>query len=233
MKAIVLAGGLGTRLRERVPDVPKPMAPVAGRPFLEYLLDALARAGCDEVVLSVGHLSHQIDGHFGRAYRGMALRYAVEHTPLGTGGAIAFALTQWPADAGAVLVLNGDTFLDVDVAQVFEHHRVAGVPITMVLREVADTLRYGAVLVEDGRVQRFADKGRSGPGLINAGTYVIDAPWFRQLGLPECFSMEADVLQARCAELRPAAFVTDANFIDIGIPEDYDRAQQVLPQWLA
>ena len=84
-----------------------------------------------------------------------------------------------------------------------------------------------------GRVQSFADKGRSGPGLINAGTYVLDPRWFRSLGLPASFSMEADVLQARCAELRPAAFVTDANFIDIGIPQDYDRAQRVLPQWLA
>lgn len=233
MKAIVLAGGLGTRLRERVPDLPKPMASVAGRPFLEYLLDALARHGCDEVVLSVGHLWQKIEAHFGDRYRGMALRYAVEATPLGTGGAIAFALAQLPADTREVLTLNGDTFVDVDFSQVFEHHRTAGVPITMVLCEVCDTLRYGAVLVEGGRVQRFAEKGRSGPGLINAGTYVLDAAWFRALGLPQRFSMEADVLQARCAEVRPAAFVTDANFIDIGIPQDYDRAQRVLPQWLA
>lgn len=233
MKAIVLAGGLGTRLRERVPDLPKPMAPVAGRPFLEYLLDALARCGCDEMVLSVGHLWQKIEAHFGNSYRGMALRYAVEQTPLGTGGAIAFALAQLPPDTDAVLTLNGDTFLDVDFAQVLAHHRAAGLPISMVLREVDDTMRYGAVLVGEGRVQSFADKGRSGPGLINAGTYVLDPRWFLALGLPACFSMEADVLQARCAELRPAAFVTDANFIDIGIPDDFDRAQRVLPQWLA
>lgn len=230
MKAIVLAGGLGTRLRERVPDLPKPMAPVAGRPFLEYVLDGLQRSGCDEVVLSVGHLWEKIEAHFGDRYRDLRVRYAVETEPLGTGGALAWALRELAADE-PVLTLNGDTFLNVDFAAVWAHHRAAGSPVTMVLREVEDTARYGAVLTEAGRVVRFAEKGQQGRGLINAGTYVIEPGLFEQLGLSGRFSMETDVLQARCAELRPAAFVTDAHFIDIGIPEDFERAQHLLPRW--
>ncbi len=227
----MLAGGLGTRLRERVPNLPKPMAPVAGRPFLEYLLDSLHSSGCTEVVLAVGHLWQIIEAHFGSRYRGLELRYAVEDVPLGTGGAVAWGAVQFADKSEDLLVLNGDTFLDVDFARVFDFHRAASSLLTMVLRRVDDTARYGAVIVENGCVSRFAEKGVSGPGLINAGTYVLNPLIFSRFGLKGSFSMEFDLLQRHCAVLRPAAFVTQGNFIDIGLPEDFERAQAALPEW--
>jgi D-glycero-alpha-D-manno-heptose 1-phosphate guanylyltransferase len=225
MKAVVLAGGLGTRLRERVPELPKPMAPVAGRPFLEYLLDRLVKGGVREICLSVGYRSEAVMAHFGHAYRGAAIRYAVEAEPLGTGGAIAHAAQG----ADPVLVLNGDTLLDIDYGALLRWYAEASARVAMVLRAVPDVARYGSVLVADGRVSGFLEKGRGGPGLINAGVYIVQPEVFAAFGLSGKFSFEADLLQAHCAALSPRAWVADAYFIDIGVPEDYDRAQHELP----
>ncbi len=227
MKAIVLAGGLGTRLKARVPDLPKPMAPVAGRPFLEYVLDRLVAGGVTEVILSVGYRAESIEAHFGYVYRGLVLRYAIETEPLGTGGAIVQALRG--EDNAPVLVLNGDTFLQVDIAELIRWYADAPSLVAMVLKETPDVSRYGAVVLNDGRVEGFAEKGRAGPGLINAGIYVVMPEVFDRLGGAGKFSFEADVLQRYCSELKPRAFVTNGYFIDIGIPEDFDRAQRELP----
>lgn len=230
MKAVVLAGGLGTRLRERVPELPKPMAPVAGRPFLAYVLDLLMRDGFDDIVLAVGYRWEAIRAHFGASYGGAAIRYAVEAEPLGTGGAIAHAFaTAGIAGSEAALVLNGDTFLDLDFAALRAWYAQAPVACAMVLRQVDDTARYGRVAVAGGTVAGFAEKGRSGPGLINAGVYVLQADVFARFGLSGRFGLEADLLQRHCADLAPRAFVTDAYFIDIGVPQDFDRAQTELP----
>ncbi|MRR54803.1 MAG: D-glycero-D-manno-heptose 1-phosphate guanosyltransferase [Deltaproteobacteria bacterium] len=226
MKAVVLAGGLGTRLKGRVPNLPKPMAPVAGRPFLEYLLDRLAGAGVHEVILSVGYRWQAIADHFGEEYRGMRLRYAVEVEPLGTGGALAHALNGEGDEP--VLVLNGDTLLTVDYSELFFWFLAELAEVGMVLRRVPDAARYGSVVVRDGRVAEFLEKGCSGPGLINAGVYLLKPAIFSRLGLSGRFSLEVDLLQRHREELSPLAFITDAYFIDIGIPEDYDRAQREL-----
>jgi D-glycero-alpha-D-manno-heptose 1-phosphate guanylyltransferase len=230
MKAVVLAGGLGTRLRERVPDLPKPMAPVAGRPFLAYVLDALVRDGFSAIVLSVGYRWEAIQAHFGSSYRGAAITYAVEEEPLGTGGAVAHAF----AEAGITgtqpaLVVNGDTFLALDFAALRDWYEEAPGACAMVLRQVDDTSRYGSVSVADGMVSGFAEKGRSGPGLINAGVYVLQANVFARFGLEGRFALEADLLQGHCAALGARAFETAAWFIDIGVPQDFDRAQTELP----
>jgi len=227
MKAIVLAGGFGTRLRERVPDLPKPMAQVAGRPFLEYVLDRLVRGGVDEICLSIGYRADAITAHFGRSYRGAAVGYAVESEPLGTGGGIAHALRENSGEP--VLVLNGDTLLDIDYAELARWYEKQPAPVAMVLREVPDVARYGSVLVSDGRVSGFLEKGKSGPGLINAGVYIVQPGVFEAFGLSGRFSFEADLLQRHCQALSPRAWVTNAYFIDIGVPEDYDRAQHELP----
>lgn len=231
MRAIVLAGGLGTRLRERVPDLPKPMAPIAGRPFLEYVLDGLLGAEVDEIVLAVGYKAESIQSHFGTTYRGLPIRYSVETSPLGTGGAIMQAISGNDRDAS--LVLNGDTLLRIDYRALMAWYRQQPVQVAMVLRRVEDVSRYGAVLLEDGRVSGFAEKGRSGPGLINAGIYIVNAELFTGLGLPRQFSFEADVLQAHCSSLAPRAYVADCYFIDIGVPESLDRAQRELPRFYA
>lgn len=224
MKAVVLAGGRGTRLGGRIPNLPKPMAPVAGRPFLEYVLDRLVEGGIREITLSVGYRSEAIQAHFGTRYQEAALRYAPETEPLGTGGAIANALRE-DMDTPA-LVLNGDTFLDLDYRALLRWYEVEPAQIAIVLTKVPDIARFGAVAVEGSRITGFSEKGRSGPGLINAGIYVLQPAIFARLGLAGTFSMEADLLQAHCATLQPKAYLCDGYFIDIGIPDDLDRAER-------
>ena len=222
MEAIVLAGGLGTRLAARLSGVPKPMAPVAGRPFLEILLNQVARAGCGRVLLSVGHLRTVIQDYFGASFRGMRVDYAVEEAPLGTGGAIRLALAQTTGDF--TLVLNGDTFLEADYAAMMRFHAAASVTLTMAVARQAEVARYGGVVVSAGRVVSFEEKGRTGPGWINAGAYVLrkDLAW--PPNLPEKFSFERDFLAPEIGRILPAAYEVEGFFLDIGVPEDLDRA---------
>jgi D-glycero-alpha-D-manno-heptose 1-phosphate guanylyltransferase len=227
MKAIILARGFGTRLRESVRDLPKPMAIVAGRPFLEYVLDRLVIAGINNVTLSVGYKADLIMRHFGNHYRNAQIGYAVEDKPLGTGGAMAFALRG--SGKEAVLVLNGDTFLNIDYGQLIDWYMQKPAAVAMVLREMPDTGRYGSVVVSGEHVAGFVEKGRVGSGLINAGVYILKPDVFTSFGLFGKFSFETDVLQAHCRELSPRAFLTSAYFVDIGLPDDYERAQYELP----
>jgi len=223
-EALVLAGGFGTRLRTVVADLPKPMAPVAGRPFLEFVLGGLARHGVPRAVLSVGYLSDIIIGHFGHVFQGMALDYAVEATPLGTGGAVAEGLRHCAGPA--VLVLNGDTWLDLELHALVGHWQREQAPV-IVAREVDDVARYGSLQVEDGRVVRFVEKGPAGPGLINAGVYLLPRDLFAAGAPAAPFSLEADVLAPCVRSRRVDAFITRGEFIDIGIPDDYHRAQRM------
>ena len=219
MEAIILAGGLGTRLGTRIIGMPKPMAPVGGRPFLQILIDRLIDFGCARVILSVGHLYQAIMDFFGDSYRGVPIAYSIEESPLGTGGAIRLALQS--ANGNAVLVLNGDTFMQVDFAELDRAHESEGRPLTMVVTYLENASRYGGVVVNQSRVTGFTEKGRAGTGWINAGTYVLDRdfPWPGHL--PECFSFEFDVLVPFVARLHPAAFICRGYFLDIGIPEDF------------
>ena len=229
MKVIVLAGGFGSRLKHLVPDLPKPMAPVGGRPFLEYMLERLVEAGLNEIILSVGYRADVIRDHFGASWRGASITYAQEQVPLGTGGAIANAAKYAPRQD--VLVLNGDAFLDLDFKALLDWRRDRGraSPLSMVLRQVEEVDRYGAVRCEDGVVVGYAEKGGSGPGLINAGVYILDPDVFQRFGLTAPFSFETEILQARATQLRPTAFITDAYFIDIGVDQDFRRAQTEVP----
>jgi D-glycero-alpha-D-manno-heptose 1-phosphate guanylyltransferase len=229
MEAMVLAGGLGTRLAARLSGVPKAMAPVAGRPFLEILLRQLERAGCTRVLLSVGYLHAIIEGQLGAGFGAMRLDYSVEETPLGTGGAIRKTLAMAAEDA--VLVVNGDTFLDAGYAEMMRFHREEGVRLTMAVTRQADMARYGGVMVRGKRVVGFEEKGRSGAGWINAGAYVISRDLKWPSGLAEAFSFEKDFLAKETSELSPAAYEVDGFFLDIGVPEDLDRAQTELERF--
>jgi D-glycero-alpha-D-manno-heptose 1-phosphate guanylyltransferase len=231
MEAIVLAGGLGTRLAGRLKGVPKPMAPIAGRPFLEILLSQLVRAGCTRVLLSVGHLHAAIQNYFGSSFRGVRIEYVVEDVPLGTGGAIRMALAQ--AREESVLVLNGDTFLQADYADMMRFHSAESTVMTMAIAHQTDVARYGAVVVRDGRVVGFEEKGaqgsdNGGPGWINAGAYALNRnlPWPSELH--EKFSFETDFLAPEIDCIAAAAYEVDGFFLDIGVPEDLDRAQTAL-----
>jgi D-glycero-alpha-D-manno-heptose 1-phosphate guanylyltransferase len=227
MKAVILSGGLGSRLRERVPDMPKPMAPVGGRPFLEYILDRLITGGVREIILSVGYRAGVIMAHFGNGYRGAVVSYAIETEPLGTGGAIAHALSKEGNDP--VLVLNGDTLLNIDYDELIRWYAMVPTQVAMVLKEVPDVAGYGSVLVSGELVSGFLEKGNTGSGLINAGVYVVQPSVFETFGLSGKFSFETDLLQRHAEVLSPRAFLTDAYFLDIGVPNDYDQAQQELP----
>lgn len=225
MEAIVLAGGFGTRLREVVPDLPKPMAPIAGKPFLEILLGLLSRKGFDRVILSLGFMADSISGYFGERYADMELVYVVEDRPLGTGGAVRVSLSRCHQDH--VFIFNGDTFLDLEVDALECHWQKHRHPI-IVGREVLDTARYGRLLVDDGLAQGFTEKGVVGPGLINAGCYVFSRDQLDDFpeGVP--FSLEAEYLTGAVAVQSVDVFVTTGQFIDIGIPEDFSRAQTLL-----
>ena len=223
MQAIVLAGGLGTRLRGVVPDLPKPLAPVSGRPFLAIVLEQLRSQGFSLAVLSVGFRHELIRQAFGERFGGLAIDYAVEDRPLGTGGAIRLAARA--CSEPDVFVLNGDSYADLDFADMQARHCEAHVPLTVCAVEVPDAARYGRILVRDDRITGFSEKGAAGPGLINAGIYLMRRNLLAVPELPEVFSFESDVLEARLADLRPLAYQTRGRFIDIGVPEDYARAQ--------
>jgi D-glycero-alpha-D-manno-heptose 1-phosphate guanylyltransferase len=223
-KAIVLAGGRGERLRSAVPDLPKPMAPVGGRPFLEYVLDRVVDAGVTDVILSIGYRAETIQRHFGNSYRRVPLRYSIEENALGTGGALVLALKG--EDSSPVLVLNGDTLVEVDYEALGAWYNFVVSSLGVVLCRIADVSRYGAVVLSGDRVVEFKEKGKGGPGLINAGMYVIRPTIFARYTSGECFSFETDFLQRYCSDLEPQAFVADGYFIDIGTPEDYERVQK-------
>lgn len=225
MEAIVLAGGFGTRLRQVVTEVPKPMAPVAGRPFLEILLNALASKGFQRVILSIGFMAEKISGHFGLRYAGMELIYVVEDQPLGTGGGVRLAMEQMVADH--VFVFNGDTFLDLDADRVEKQWQARRRPV-IVGCEVPDTARYGRLIVDGRLAKGFAEKGVVGGGLINAGCYILERGQLNSFPVAKAFSLEADFLAQAVARGDFDVFTTTGRFIDIGVPADYALAQTLL-----
>ncbi len=230
-EAIILAGGLGTRLREALPDLPKVMAPVAGRPFLAYLLQFLEVSGVGRVVLAVGYRHDAIRSFFGTHYGGIELEYSVEKEPLGTGGALRQALPR--VRNKFAFVLNGDTFLRIgyrDFSAALE--REPDARLAVALRRVADASRYGEVVVADGRIRGFKTRGDARSGLINAGCYLVAREIFERYPMAPKFSWESDFLEARVAELQPLAFECDAPFIDIGIPKALAEAQTLVPEWV-
>jgi D-glycero-alpha-D-manno-heptose 1-phosphate guanylyltransferase len=227
-EAIILAGGLGTRLRGVIGDIPKPMAPVAGRPFLTHLFDRLVNQGFSRVILSVGYKHEQIQSHFGDAYGDLRLIYAVEEKPLGTGGGLRHALRH--ATSSAVFVFNGDTMALVDLAGMHSHHLAAHASLTIALREVPDASRYGCCVINDGYITALSAQGREGAGYINAGVYLMAPSLLERDDLPEAFSFERDFLETHITEARPLAYPFNGQFIDIGVPADYERAQSLFRQ---
>jgi D-glycero-alpha-D-manno-heptose 1-phosphate guanylyltransferase len=226
--AIVLAGGFGTRLAAVSGGVPKPMVEVAGRPFIEHVLDQLLEAGIERVILAVSYRWELLRDRIGESYRGASISYCVEGEPLGTGGAILKCFQEYGLERA--LILNGDTLFRVDLTELVASHTKEGASITMALRRLEDTARYGVVTCDaSGSIDAFHEKSGNRPGLINGGIYVIERRVFDGVTLPVKFSFERDFLQQRVAELRPLAVTSDdAYFIDIGIPEDLRRARNEL-----
>lgn len=226
-EAIVLAGGFGTRLAHVVPDVCKPMAPVAGRPFLRFIMDQLAAAGFDRVIVADGYRREQIEGFFGSSYRGMAVEYSPEDTPLFTGGAVKRALGRCQSDW--VFVLNGDTWLDVDFAamEAAAADALDNVSAVIAVKRMRGFERYGTVDVDaGGALTAFHEKRPCEEGLINAGVYLLRGHALDDM--PEKFSLESDYFERVVGYRSLRAVECAGGFIDIGVPEDYELAQTML-----
>jgi D-glycero-alpha-D-manno-heptose 1-phosphate guanylyltransferase len=222
--AVVLAGGLGTRLAAVSEGLPKPMLEVAGRPFLEYVLDTLIDAGVSQIVLAVSYRWNILRRHFGDSYRGASVEYSVEEQPLGTGGAIRQCLNDH--QLAQALILNGDTLFRIDLADLVARHKQSAAKVTMALRRVDNASRYGLVTCDNsGIVTAFRSDGDGKPGLINGGTYVVNTLHLDGVELPPGFSFERDFLERYVSRIRPLGVESSGYFVDIGIPEDLARAR--------
>jgi len=225
MEAIILAGGYGTRLKELGLDIPKPMVEVGGRPFLEYLLLYLRHHGIDRVILSTGHKKEVIRDHFGDLFRGMWIDYAEEKEPLGTGGGIRHAMSRCREDQ--VWVLNGDTFFEVELPAMYAFHLREKAVVTLAGKKMLHPGRYGLIRYDKTmRITGFREKDpEAEEGVINGGVYLIDREKFMDKPLPSSFSMEHDFLEPYVAKEKFMLYLSDGYFIDIGIPEDLERAR--------
>lgn len=226
LDAVILAGGLGTRLRTEVADLPKPMAPINGEPFLTYLFRYLEKQNIGRAVLATGYLHEKIESYYRTAFGSLRLFYSIEHQPLGTGGSIRQAFAE--ANTKHVFVLNGDTFFDVDLPAMRRCHFELGADLTIALKPMKNISRYGVVKFEGTRVTRFEEKKAVDFGHINGGVYLAKKSLFDHYDLPEKFSLEENFLKEHSGKLQIHAFLSDTYFIDIGIPEDYQRAQEEL-----
>lgn len=234
MQAVILAGGFGTRLQPVISNVPKPMAPINGTPFLAMLIRHLKTQGITRVVLATHYMHLTIENFFNTNFEGMPITYAVEKEPLFAGGAIVNAihtanLTQ------PFLVINGDTFIDVNYKTLYNHHITNNAQITMVLRHLEDATDKGVVETTGNRITKFGAKGAAGqPGLINAGVWVMNPEVLTAYPQGQAFSFEKDFLEANVPHnIQPHAFPVGSYFLDFGTPETYARAQTELPAILA
>ena len=221
----ILAGGLGTRLRPAVADRPKVLAPVAGRPFLCYLLDQLSRCSVREVVLLTGHRAGQVRAALGEVYKGMRLVYSVEERPLGTGGALRLALPC--LTASRVLLLNGDSYCDVDLQAFHLHHETRGADVSMALCEAEDTTRFGRVRIDRSTlIVGFQEKGGGGGrGWINAGIYLLETDMIGSIPADRPLSLERDLFPLWLQSHSVFGYRTGGRFLDIGAPESYAQAE--------
>lgn len=225
-EAIILAGGFGTRLKSVVNDLPKPMAPICNKPFLFYLLVNLQKQGIEKVVLSVGYKHEKIAEYFGNEFLGMKILYAIENEPLGTGGGIALALEL--CENEQVSILNGDTFFDINLAKMEKVHQKNNADLSIGIKKMQKFDRYGTIDYNDSqKLTAFLEKEYKEEGYINAGVYLIRKDFLKELNLPQKFSFEKDVMEAYYKDKNFFVYEKDSDkyFIDIGIPEDYAKAE--------
>jgi len=226
MEAIILAGGMGTRLQEVVSDLPKPMAPVNGKPFLHYLFLWLEEFKIEKVIISAGYKSEAIVSYFGDLFNEIAIEYAIEEKPLGTGGAVKYALQK--TTGNEVIIVNGDTYFPVNLDNLSAFHYDNRNTFSVALKRMKDFSRYGSVICKGNTIRKFNEKSFCKEGLINGGIYIANRSLLESARFPEVFSLEKDFLEKEAATGKLKCQVYDASFIDIGIPEDYLKAQSFL-----
>jgi D-glycero-alpha-D-manno-heptose 1-phosphate guanylyltransferase len=226
-EAIILAGGLGTRLREAVPDLPKCMAPVAGKPFLSCVIDHLRIQGVERFIFSLGYKWGVIEEYLQKEYATLDYTSVIEQEPLGTGGAIQWAIQK--ASSNNVAIANGDTLFKIKLDEVETLHDFRDAECTLALKPMQNFDRYGVVDTDsNGKIISFKEKQFYKDGFINGGVYLINKERFLNHSFPEKFSFEKDYLEKFCGEGRFFGSRQDGYFIDIGIPEDYQKAQNDL-----
>jgi len=223
-QAIILAGGLGTRLRKEIGNIPKPMANINGRPFLQYLLTFLLQQHINEVILSVGYGHDTIKNYFGNHFSSISLIYSIEDEPLGTGGAIKQALGFVSSED--VLILNGDSIFKINLTEFFNLHIKNRSNLSIALKSAQDTGRFGTIIINDfNKIISFREKQNDIKGFINAGLYLLKKEFLGSFNLPDKFSFERDFLEKYHKEYKFYGFPFSSYFIDIGVPADYKRAQ--------
>jgi D-glycero-alpha-D-manno-heptose 1-phosphate guanylyltransferase len=228
-EAIILAGGLGTRLRSALPDLPKCMAPIQSRPFIDFVIAWLQQQGVTKFVFSLGYMHQVMIDHLNTAYPQLDKRYVIEQEPLGTGGAILLALEQ--CNTEDVWVLNGDTIFNASLQAIAEAHLQTAAICTLGLKPLQNFFRYGTVSInQEGKVTAFIEKQPCANGLINGGIYLLQRNALMTASLPEKFSFEESFLQPMVSNDQIAGLVQDGFFIDIGIPEDYAWFQELVQQ---
>lgn len=228
-EAIILAGGLGTRLRDAVPDLPKCMAPVSGRPFLFYVINYLRSQGIEKFIFSLGYKYEVIEEYLQSQFSTLSWQAVIEDEPLGTGGAIQLALSK--ATEKNIVVANGDTLFKVDIHQAALFHNHNNSECTLMLKPMTNFDRYGMVtLTKDQLVESFKEKQFYKEGTINGGLYILNTDKFLDEEFPSKFSFEKDYLEKLFRERRIYGIVQDQYFIDIGIPEDFNRANKEFEQ---
>jgi len=226
-EAIILAGGLGTRLKEAVPDLPKCMAPVAGQPFLSYVIRYLLSQGIEKFIFSLGYKHSIIEDFLNTQFPTLYFQLSIEEEPLGTGGAIQLACKK--ARAESVLVVNGDTLFKIKADELEIFHWQHSADCTLALKPMHNFDRYGVVEINDDHsIKNFKEKQFYERGYINGGVYILNVKSFLHKDLPEKFSFEKDYLEAFYTNGKIYGLIQNEYFIDIGIPEDYSRAQKEL-----
>lgn len=230
MEAIVLAGGLGTRIAKVVKDVPKPMAPISDKPFLEYIIDDLINKGINKIILAVGYKKEYIIDYFGNSYKNIKIVYSDEDIPLFTGGAIKKSLSF--CEEKEVFVVNGDTYFDVDLQTMLKYFKKnMEIKAGIAVKEMENFYRYGKVDIDSNNfVLRFNEKQFCEKGYINGGIYIIKNNCLDDY--PQKFSLENDFFPRELKNKSILAYRSDGFFIDIGIPEDYKYAQTCLKEIL-
>ena len=224
--AIILAGGMGTRLKTIISDLPKPMAPIMNVPFLTYQLNYLKHFGIKKVIFSVGYLSEKIIAHYNQSFENINIEYSIEKNPLGTGGGIRMAMSNLNEDL--VLILNGDSFFDLNLEQFYNLHLEQKAEFSLALRYVNNSERYGNIeFNSSNQITSFIEKNQlNQSGYINAGVYILSKKLYLQNTQPNInFSIEKDFFEKQLNQLIIKGFEFKDYFIDIGIPEDYLKAQ--------
>jgi len=229
MKALILAGGFGTRLRPVVTDRPKPMALINSRPFLEYVLDTLKANGINQITIAVSYLASLIQDYFGYNYHGVIIDYSVSHHPLGTAGTVKQAQ---PYFNQTFLVCNGDTYLKTDFKKAINFHKLHHALATIILANRPTAVNQGSVILDStGKITSFLEKLKDNkPGLVNAGYYIFEPEIFKYIPSQKILSLEKDIFPKLIKVNRLYGFVTDEDFIDIGTPMTFHQAQLVLPK---